>query len=540
MQNCACVKEKATPCAKRTNRFAQGVAALTCSNLLVKILGMLFKIPLTNLVGEEGMAYYNLAYNIFKWFYMISTAGLPVAVSILIARCRAMRQARQLAATDRVATFSLTVIGAVGCAVMILFSGAFADLQGAPDAKGCMLFIAPSLFFICVSSALRGYFQGFEELMPTAVSQVIEAGCKLGLGMLFALYALRVRQLPLYAVAAWAIGGSTVGTALSMLYLIGKKAHLRPALQPAARSRERRDRYRTIAQGLAKIALPITLCASVMSLTDLIDSVLIINRLTGAAGVSHELALRQYGNYTSLAVPMYNLPLALIYPMCTAVVPALSAARASGDKEKLRAILNRTFQNVTLLAMPATLGLCVLSYPVLALLYRPAMAQTGAPLLSVLSLSVFFVAILSVTNAALQATGHEKLPIISMLIGAGVKIVSSSILTAHPEIGILGAPMSTSLCYFVIMLLNFRFVLKYTGVALSVSRIFFRPFCAAVGCAVCAAGSYRVLLHFAPKAVSTLLAIFVAVMVYALAVISLMPGENLKALFRRGTDQSRS
>ena len=505
------------PVAPRNRHVLGGVAALTFSNLLVKVLGMLFKIPLANQIGEEGMAYYNLAYNIFKWFYMISTAGLPVAISILISRSRARARLNETRRIDQISQEMFLLIGAIGCLSMYLGADWFAAIQGAPDAAQSMRFIAPSLFFICIASAARGYFQGFEELQPTAVSQVIEAACKLLLGILFAWYSLTVRHDPLYTVAAFAIGGSCVGTALSMGYLLIRKLRFHPTLLSRATSPDPRTASkRRIAKTLMKIAFPITLSASVMSLTDLLDSVLTINYLTTGAGIDHETALRQYGNYTSLAVPMYNLPLALVYPICSAVVPALCAAYTAGRHKRADTLLGTTFQCAATIAFPCAMGLCVLSYPILSLLYRADMAQSGAPQLSVLAASVIFVSMLSVTNAALQATGHETLPIVSMLIGAGVKLLSSSLLTTRPDIGILGVPMSTSLCYFSIMMINLFFTVKYTGVHLSFVKVFFKPAFAATGCAVVAPVVYRLLLHVAPSALACLGAVGVAGGVYVL------------------------
>lgn len=505
------------PVAPRNRHVLGGVAALTFSNLLVKVLGMLFKIPLANQIGEEGMAYYNLAYNIFKWFYMISTAGLPVAISILISRSRARARLNETRRIDQISQGMFLLIGALGCLFMYLGADWFAAIQGAPDAAQSMRFIAPSLFFICIASAARGYFQGFEELQPTAVSQVIEAVCKLLLGILFAWYSLTVRHDPLYTVAAFAIGGSCVGTALSMGYLLIRKLRFRPVLLSTAMSPDPRSASkRRIAKTLMKIAFPITLSASVMSLTDLLDSVLTINYLTSGAGIDHETALRQYGNYTSLAVPMYNLPLALVYPICSAVVPALCAACSAGRQKRAQDLLQTTFQCVTSIAFPCAMGLSVLAYPILSFLYRSDMAQSGAPLLRVLAVSVIFVSILSVTNAALQATGHERLPIVSMLVGAVVKLLASSLLTTRPQIGILGVPLSTSICYFVIMILNLGFTIRYTGVHLPFFRVFLCPAVASVGCAVAASAAFRLFARVLSNAPACLLTVAVAGGVYFL------------------------
>ena len=257
-----------------------GVAVLTLSSLLVKVIGVFYKIPLTYLLGDEGMGYFNSAYTIYAWLYMISTAGLPIGVSILISEADAIADAGRVKRVTRIAAILLLTIGSMTTAVMLLFSRSIAALLGSPDAAFCMIAIAPTLFLICVSSLFRGYFQGFQCMVPTAVSQLLEAIGKLALGLVFARMA-QEKGLALPTVCAFAILGVTVGTAISTLYLsirffLTKKrfryteSHAQPMM---------RGEGKGILHRLIKIALPVTVSASVMSLTGLIDLGMMIRRL---------------------------------------------------------------------------------------------------------------------------------------------------------------------------------------------------------------------------------------------------------------------
>ena len=202
--------------------FLSGVAIMTLSTAIVKIIGLLYKIPMLSYLGTEGMAYFNAAYDIYTMFYMISTAGLPVAVSILISENRVRGNVRNIRRIYRVTVSMFFVIGCAGMLAMIFGSGWFADRIGIDDSSYCIVAIAPTLFLICISSALRGYFQGHQIMTPTAVSQIIEALGKLLVGLFLASWALK-KGYSLPVVAAFAVLGLTIGVAVSMLYLIFTK-----------------------------------------------------------------------------------------------------------------------------------------------------------------------------------------------------------------------------------------------------------------------------------------------------------------------------
>lgn len=504
--------------AEKNNNLISGVLVLTLSNLLVKVIGLIFKIPLTNIIGDEGMGYFNAAYSIYSWFYLVSTAGLPVAVSILIADCKAKGRVKEIKTIFRVTLLMFILIGLFGMSVMMIGSKLFARMIGAEPAYLSIMAIAPTLFFICISSAVRGYFQGCQNMLPTAFSQVIEAVGKLAVGILLAVYSMKCGyDLP--TTAAYTIFGLVVGTAASMLFLtVAKLIHsvrepncvLEPTYTPRTAG--------SICFELLKISIPIALSASVMQLTSLIDSVIVINRLK-SIGYVEQSAVTIYGNYTSLAVPMFNLPPALIYPISIAVVPLISAKIAENGIDAAREVIRRTIKVAALIIIPCALGLSAMAEPILKMFFKEASAEMAAPLLSLLAVSSVFVGLLSVTNAILQATGHERTPILSMLVGALVKLVASWLLIGF--FGMYGTPISTFICYLTITSINFFFVAVYTGVTPELRYMFLKPLCSGILCALTARGIHALLLNRFGNRLSCVIGIACAAIVYLFAMLLL-------------------
>ncbi len=504
----------------RDKKLAGQVLFLTVSNIIVKFAGLLFKIPMTALIGEEGMGYFNSAYTLFTWFYMVSTAGLPAASAMMISRARALGKYRE---TRRIFRLSLVIflgLGIVTSSVMIFGADFFARLMKVERSAPAIVAIAPTLFLICQSAALRGYFQGCGELRPHALSQTAEALGKLALGVALAKYATGKGASP-ELTAAWAAVGLTIGIAAGMLVLymsllftkrlrnpeLSGVGDMRVVDEPRtiAAARSENDTYTysarsargndytynsrsantaraaakpravknagiqprqaqpvasigATARRLVSIALPITLSSSLMSLTGLIDTLIMTRRLHDI-GLSQTETIAIYGNYTSLAVPMFNLPPVLIYPLTYMLMPKLAALLERDESRGLG--LCRTIVSLTaMISIPAALGLCALSEPILGLLFESEVAERGAMLLTLLAPSSFFVCILALTNTILQASGHERIPLFALTIGSVVKLVSSWVLI--PLLGKYGTPVSTFLCYFVICTISIGAISSHT------------------------------------------------------------------------------
>ena len=513
--------------------FFSGVLILTISNLIIKAIGLMFKIPMNHIMGDEGMGYYNSAYTIYTFLYMVSTAGLPTAISIMVADSRAAGKIRQVKRILHISLVLFFLIGIVGMLVMLLGAGPISTMIGAENTKYCIMAIAPTLFFICISSALRGYFQGYQSMFPTAISQLIEAVCKLAIGVTLALYAIRMEQ-PIYIVAAYAVVGLTIGAALGMMFLTFAKLFFKEKQYDAeyvavSGVDETALPQRTLLKKLVIVALPITVSASVMSLTNLIDTA-IVQQLLQSTGLTQEAATSLYGNYTSLAVPMFNLPPVLVYPISYSIVPLLSAARKRGDHERCRLVMESSMRVSMLIGIPCGLGLATLSRPILNLFYRASSVELAAPLLTLLAPSTAFICILSVTNAILQANGHERKPLISMLTGACVKIVTNYFLIQ--VIGMKGTPISTFLCYLTVTVMNLYFVYKHVGVMPKLSGLFGKPLLASIACAAAAFFSYELLSGYIDGRIATLVAICLAALVYLILIFLIrgVSGDDVKLL----------
>ena len=508
-----------------TKLFFSGVVVLTVANLLVKVIGLLFKIPMTNKFGDEVMGYYNSAYSIYTLFYMVSTAGLPVAVSIMVSESRAKGRVDQIKRIFRVTVGMFFVIGLAGMAIMFFGSGWYsADVLKAEPTRYCIMVIAPMLFLICISSAIRGYFQGFQQMIPTAVSELIESFCKLAVGIACAMYAQNKYPGQHHIIAAYAAVGLTVGAGLSMLYLVIAKALFRESqytaefIEKCGGEDHYADPSSKIMKRLIVIALPIMFSSSIMSLANMIDSIL-VQRLLQQGGVffdamSQADATAVYGNYTSRAVSMFNLPPVLVYPISCSIIPLISAARGQKDTKRVGTIMESALRCAVIIGAPCALGMCALAKPILSLFFtnKDSVAM-ATPLLRMLAPSSFFVCILAVLTAILQSCGKERLPLISMLCGAIVKIITNFILIRI--IGMPGTPISTFLCYVTICSIHLHFVKKHAGLKVNIPRVFLKPILCGAVCALAAFGSYTLFDMIHPGRIATLLAICVAAVVYA-------------------------
>ena len=452
---------------QRRPSFLSGAGILTLSALIVKVIGLLYRIPLLNLLGTEGMGYFNTAYELYALFCVISTAGLPVAMSVLIS---ALEAEGRVTEGRRVFRVSLGLFAAVGCVGTLLLwglSAPFASLLGSPLSAACMRAIAPTVFFICLSSAFRGYFQGRRQMLPTALSQVMEACGKLFLGLAFAGVALgRGESLP--TAAAYAVMGLTVGTALSVLYLYihkrmsDRRADAVPTLWEDGRTSS--STPAALLRRLLAIAVPVTVSAGLISLTKCVDLALILRRLQSVGYTSSE-ATSLYGCYSTLVLPVFNILPSLTTSVALSATPALSAALQKGKEgiAELQKTASSALGIILTLSLPAALGLSVFAEDILSLLFRgqPAAVAQASPWLSCLGLSVPAACLITVTGAMLQAAGKAQKPIISMLCGVAVKIAVAFVLLGREGWGMAGAPVSSLCCDAVILICNLIFIRKY-------------------------------------------------------------------------------
>ena len=436
--------------------FLSGVLLLSGSTVIVKIIGLAYKIPMLDRLGTAGMGYFNSAYEIYAILCMVATAGLPVALSMMIATAREQQKSETIRRIDRVFTLLFCVLGVIGCIGLFVFSRGLSFAVGNREAYLCILAIAPSFPFACYSGSVRGYFQGLHRMAPTAISQLLEACGKLLFGVLFADMALR-RNLSLPWVAAYAMLGVSVGTLMSAVYLFLAKHSIH--------KEEKRDllpeRYKKILKDAAQISVPITVGALLISSTKLLDTSMMIRRLQGIGYTAYE-ANELYGAYTTLAVPVFGLIPSLISPISLVLIPKLTSAMEQRDRKREAELSEESIRLTVLFSMPASLGVVLFSKPILQLLFggQSSAVEQAFPMLSILGGAILFSGMITTTNAILQAYRHPMLPILSMAVGVLVKGFFAYWLMGIPEIGALGAPISTFLCNVTVTVLNLYFLRK--------------------------------------------------------------------------------
>ncbi len=515
----------------RLKKLISGTAVLTAAAILTKIIGLFYKIPLIRYVGLEGMAYFLAANHIYVFLFVVSTSGLPVAVSIMVSQALALeeRGEGEVEHIFRSALSLFVMLGAAGTVFMLLAADKIARIINIGGAAHSIRAIAPAILLACLGGAYRGYFQGRQIMRHTALSQVIEALGKLILGVAGALYALW-RGYNTELVAAFAIAGITAGVGFSALYLAAAKA-----AHDRRNRRDRRDRrgrgaagaplinqgqQRGLAASLIKLALPITLSSAVISLTGLIDTALIANCLF-SAGFSEAAINKLYSCYGNIAVPLFSLTPALVAPVSVASVPLISAALGSGDRAGAAGVADSAFRLTFLVALPASAGLSVFARPVIALIFphEAEAAQLAAPALSLLALSVLTACLITTTGAILQANGRAGKTIPSMLAGAFVKIVAEYLLVSRPEINIAGAPISTFLCNLTVVAINIYFISKYMPEVARSYRVILPGGLSAVAAVGGAALTMRIAGRVAGEAAALIAAFAAAAVIYIIMIV---------------------
>ena len=505
-----------------TNTFFGGAAILAASIAVVKVIGALYKIPLGRILGDVGFGHFNNAYAIYNLLLMISQAGLPVAMSKTISEANALGRRNQVSRVFRVALTAFLVLGIASSLVMFLFAQPLANLQGDSLAAPAVRVMALSCFFVCVMSAYRGYAQGHSDMVPTAVSQVLEALTKLIVGLFLAWYLLYL-GFGSEISAAGAIGGVTASGLVALLYLMVRH--------------HRRNSPRSLPPATDKPE-----GSSVVPITTYLDTIQVQNLLQSALGYAEELAVSLYGCYQK-AVTIYNLPSAFMVSLTACIVPAVSAALTKKDKVGAGKIAESALRVGAMLALPAGIGLTVLAGPIIQLLYPETNQEVGTQCLMVLGIASIFVCIMLLCNAILQANGRTALPIWFIAIGSAIKLGVNFVLVQMPSVGIKGAPVGTLVCFGVVSVLELAAIKRVTPHPPKYLRVFGKAAVAAVLMGAAAWASYGLLSGHFGNTLSVAGAILVGCVVYVILVValrvvskddlSLMPkGEKIAKLLR--------
>lgn len=494
---------------KKKQGFVQGALIIAIAGILVKIIGAVYKIPLRKyILGADGIGIYTAAYTIYNVLFVVATAGIPVAISKMVAETTAINNYRETKKIYSVAKWLLVSIGLVGSGLMFFGAEAFAAYIKAEPSVYAIKALSPSLFLVCVMSIYRGFNQGLGNMFPTAVSEIIEAMGKLVLGL--GLAALMLPQGKNFS-AAGAILGVSTGTFIGAVYLsfynIKNKKEFKTLIKDSKETQVKSTKE--ILKRLLQLAVPITLGSTVFTMATLIDLSMIMRQLA-SIGFDEATRISMYGYYAGDAVTMFNMPNVVITGMSVSVVPAIASAIALGNKREAKSTAAIALRLTFIFAVPCAVGMSVLSQPILNML----MGDTGATkLLEILSYGIIFLSLVMVSNSILQSIGKVWVPIIHMLVGAVVKILVNYILVGNPSINIMGAPIGTVLCYLVTASLNIISIKKYLKPSLGAGSVVKICVSAAV-MGVFAGGAYNFINDITDYKIALFVSIALAVVIY--------------------------
>ncbi len=518
---------------QKKSTFFGGAAILAVSAIFVKVIGAIYRIPLGNILPDDVMGDYNAAYNIYNFFLTISTAGLPVALSKTISEANALGRRNQVERVFRVAFSTFLTLGLVSFFCMTVLAGPLAEYAiSNPKAVYCIMALAPSVLCVCVMSSFRGYFQGHFNMMPTGVSQIIEAGSKLLVGLALAMFCMKQFGEAFGSVGA--IIGVSFGSVVALVFIIFLfLKNRRQNRRQKSQSADKPEPAGVILSNLLKLAIPITLGSAATSIVTLIDTKLVMSQLTAifhsvdglalaadGTGAALDAARSLYGIY-SKTMSIYNLPFSMMVPLTACIIPAVSAALARRDRREAQKVSESALRVGLLLALPMGMGLCALGGPIMGLLFPRIDTAVAGPLLSVLGIASIFVALQLLCNSILQANGMVNLPIVAVVIGGLVKIAVNYTLVGNPAIRINGAPVGTLCCFLVVDILEMLIIRRAVPQPPSFLRALLKPLAAALVMAAAAWASYGLLNRFLGNALSTVGAIGVGVIIYLILVLAL-------------------
>ena len=439
--------------------FLHGAAILTAGALLAKMIGALFKIPLTRIITIEGAGHFNVAYNIYIVLLNVSSTGLPLAVSRLVSQANTLGQRRQVRSIHHISLLLFLLVGGICSGFMFFGAQELANWMRDADAVYAIRVLAPAVLFVCVCSAFRGYFQGQQYMTPTAVAQVLEALSKLLIGLAAVTFAMSAGWgLPQAAGAS--ILGVTIGSVLACVYFLWQSRKKPLVLSPEEAASLIQPVLKTAGQ-ILRLAIPITIGSTGLQIFNALGSKVILGRLQDSLGYDLAQASSMYGIY-SMAQTLYLLPSALVQPLTVSIIPAVTEALSLGRHEDARLKEESAFRIAGLIALPAGVGLSVLSVPIQRLLYAYD-AQTLAlagPTLSVLGIASVGYCLILVTNAILQAHGKAAFAVYSTIAGGISNLVITYILVGNPNIHIYGAGAGTVVYCAVTLLCNLLAIRK--------------------------------------------------------------------------------
>ena len=496
--------------------FEQSAVILLASTIIVKLIGAVFKIPLQRLIGTLGFGYFSSAYDLFLPIYALSMAGLPIAVSRIVAENAAAERYKEAKKTFSVAQKAFLVTGFTGfivilCAIFPYVKATTSDAQSAKYIALCIAAVAPSILFCCLMSSFRGYYEGMRNMLPTAISDIIEALGKLVLGLGIAYAVLKITGDVAYA-AAGALTGIMIGTILSTLYLwLRQKFVGDPISKEMLENSPESKNGKAVLTCLLAIAVPVALSSLANNLTLIIDTFMIKLQLKNVMESSYDVITAMYANsiadYNATAkqlltadnmptflygirgeaYTLYNLIPTLTTTLGIGAIPVLTTAWVKNEKNAIKSNIEKILRTTAIIAIPAGIGVLSISPYLMQLLYGDvASVEIGSVMLRILGVAAIFSGISVPITSMLQAIGKPFIPLFNIAVGAVLKIIVNILLVGQPSINIIGAPVGTTVCYFYIFVSNIICLIKFSHITPDLKSTLIKPLISGVACGVSA------------------------------------------------------
>ncbi len=557
--------------------FLKGAAILTLSMVIVKVFGLLDKILLTNIysmfgddVASMGMGLYSNAYEIFVVIFTVATGGLPIAISRLVSQNMAEKRYKDVKLIHKISVPFFVIVGIVCLLIMIVSSFIYVQLIKSPYSLHAMLCLAPTILFGCLASIYRGYFEGQRNMTPTAISEIIEAAVKLLIGTLFAYLVMsfginsyeqtgaflwfsfsseaEAQNTVLAFSVAGAICGITFGSFCSFFFLWLKyrisgdgipEAYYKNSID----ARAKRETFIII----CKTAVPIAAGAFVMSIGSLIDQIIIQNVLSNLAATNPEALYSQYSAYYpdeafygeaatgvpatihtrlwgcySSALTLMQLVTAVTQVFGSSAMPNVTSAWTKGNTNELKKSIETVIRMTMMFTLPMSLGLCVLAHPIMSFVYSDsAISEIGGNVLTLMGITTIFTAAITPVCSMLQGIGKVNLPMKLYTLCMLIKIATSWIFVSIPEINIQGATAGSLISYAIILALGMYLLVKHSKVTPDFFSTTVKPLIGSVFSSAAAFFTNMLLSPLIPQRISTILAVFTAIIVYVVALLLL-------------------
>lgn len=500
--------------------YLRGAAILGIAGIIVKILGAVYRIPLSNIIKDEGIGYYQTAYPIYVLLLTISTAGIPVAIAKLVSEKRALGDYRNAHKIFKVSLIGLVALGILTSLTVALGANKIVEYIGNPNAYYALLALAPALLFVPIMAAFRGFFQGSQTMVPTALSQVLEQLFRVATGLALTVILLD-KGLPIAAGGA-SFGGSMgaiIGAITIIFIYLKRKSSIHDEIASTVITTE--YTVKKIVKDLLVIAVPITIGSAIAPIMNTIDAALVFRRLQDI-GYSAKTANDLYGQLTGMAQTLVNLPQVFSIAISMSLVPAISTASTRKARGELGELISSGIRMTLLIGLPAALGMFVLAKPIIALLYfnnEPEVIASTGDILTYLSLGVVFLTLVQALTAIIQGLGKPIIPVRNLFFGAMAKVSLTYVLTGIPSINVKGAAISTVTAYAVAASLDFYYVLRLADADINLKKILLKPLGSALGMAAIVKMSYILLSESIPDKLATLIAVLLGIAVYGILLV---------------------